>query len=323
MPKAETYECPRCNYSTKIKRDMHKHLYLLKKECANIKNLELTEEIKLCVLKSKVYHKLQSELGTIQNFNILNNYVNGLETLDKLPLFLSYNSKSLMDINDKGEKLHQDAVRKLEEDRTKYPLLIESHKFLEMIDSLVGVNKNDIEEMNVIYDEELNKIKIFCDDEWECYMPDQGMKRLVQILRTNYLDKYECYLYKKIYMDKAIGPFSLNEVRLKLADYYKFLYILDHHPYVYKEKSEYVLENYRYSNPDELCSYGMSIYDEIKKNVGKTDINSFKKNILEIIKRNHKKNIKTLNENIFELINLDCEFKNKLLSQTPKGLYLK
>ena len=144
MPKAETFECPRCNYSTKIKRDMHKHLYLLKKECANIKNLELTEEIKQCVLKSKVYHKLPPESGTIQNFNILNNYVNGLETLDKLPLFLSYNSKTLMDINDKGEKLHQDAVRKLEEDRTKYPLLIESHKFLEMIDSLVGVNKNDI-----------------------------------------------------------------------------------------------------------------------------------------------------------------------------------
>lgn len=63
MPKAEPFECPRCNYTTQIKRDMHKHLYLLKGLCANIKNLELTEEIKQCVLKSKIYHNTPTSIS--------------------------------------------------------------------------------------------------------------------------------------------------------------------------------------------------------------------------------------------------------------------
>jgi len=320
MPKSDEYECPRCNYKTKIKRNIYRHFFEKKTFCTNINNLDLTDEIKEYVLEHRIYHKMKplTETGMINNFNVLNNYVSGLDTFEKLPLYLTHISSFLMDINDKGEKQHEMAVKKIENDRAKYPILIESHKFLEMIDSLVGVEKNKITEMNVLYDEELNKIRIWCDNEWESYLPDEGMKRLVQILRTNYLDKYECYLYKKIYVDKRIGAYQLNEVRLKLEDYYKFLYTLGHHPYVYIEESKYVLENYKHDNPDELCNYGMSIYDDVKKNVSKTEINVFKKTVLDIIKRNHKRNTKNLNENILDLINVDSEFKNKIMKPSQK-----
>lgn len=315
MPKDFDYICPRCNYESKIKRNMSRHFFEKKNLCANINNLDLTDEIKEYVLTHKVYHKqkLPTEASMINNLNVLNNYVNNLDTFQKLPVYLTHTSSSLIDINDKGERQYEIAVKKIEDDKTKYPILIESHKFLEMIDSLVAVEKDKINEMNVLYDEELNKIKIWCDDEWESHLQEEGMKRLVQILRTNYLDKYECYLYKKIYIDKKIGPYQLNEVRIKLQDYYKFLFILGHHPYVYINESKYVLENYKHDNPDELCNYGMSIYDEIKKNTSKTEISSFKKVILDIIKRNHKKNVKNLNENILDLINVDSDFKNKII----------
>jgi len=315
MPKANAYECPRCEYTTKIKRDIHKHLFLLKKPCADKNNVILTDLIKYHVLENKVYHssKSQNETGMINTLHVLNSHINTLDIFDKLPVYLDHTSKFLIDVNDCCEKQHEAAVKKIQADQTKYPILIESHKFLEMIDNLIAVDKNKINEMNVIYDEGLNKIRIWCDNEWESYLPDEGMKRLVQILRTNYLDNYECYLYKKIYVDKSIGPYQLNEVRLKLEDYYKFLYILGHHPYVYIEDSKYILKNYKHENPDELCNYGMSIYNDVKKKTAKTETSTFKRIILDIIRRNHKRNTKNLNENILDLINVDSEFKDKII----------
>lgn len=339
MPKAEDYECPRCNYRTKQKGDMRKHLYKLNKMCANIKNLELTDDIRLEVLEFHKHHPrpiptiivpVSTHTSTskptdgklVNNFNIMNNYLNTLDVPDKLLHYLDHVAKNLEDINDKVEKQYVECVRKFEEDKLKYPILLESHEFLNMFDTLVCVDKQKIEDMNVIYDTELNKIKIYCDDAWESYFPDEGMTRLVQILRTNYLNKYECYLYKKIFVDKDIGTYQLNSVKLKLQDYYRFLYIFGLHPYVYMEKSEYVLENYRYRNPDELSNYGMAVYDEIKENLEKVEINCTKRNVLDIIKRNHKKNIKHLNENILDLINVDSEFKHKILQLTVKGKLL-
>jgi hypothetical protein len=48
--------CPRCNYETKIGRDMNLH-FQRKTGCTNINNIELTDEIKEIVLKDRIYHK--------------------------------------------------------------------------------------------------------------------------------------------------------------------------------------------------------------------------------------------------------------------------
>ena len=51
------YTCFRCGYETKIRNSMNRHLYLLQKTCPGIQHneIELTNEIKDCIMKHRVY----------------------------------------------------------------------------------------------------------------------------------------------------------------------------------------------------------------------------------------------------------------------------
>ena len=49
------FKCPRCEYDTNVKQNMVKHLHRTRL-CPNKHNVELTEEVKECVLKDRVYH---------------------------------------------------------------------------------------------------------------------------------------------------------------------------------------------------------------------------------------------------------------------------
>ena len=51
------YTCFRCGYETKIRNSMNRHLYLLQKTCPGIQHneIELTDEIKDCIMKHRVY----------------------------------------------------------------------------------------------------------------------------------------------------------------------------------------------------------------------------------------------------------------------------
>jgi len=314
MPKSDPYNCPKCGYKTMYKRDMKKHFYCKKTPCANNLGVDLTSEIMEYVLIHRKYQnkniKKEDSKITYNNNNITN-YVNSLDTLTKLNYTLEYKQKQLIDINDYVESQHQSIVEKLENDEFRYPHFIEQEKLLVLIDDMVKIDKS--EEMNVIYDEMLDRIKIFCDDEWEVYMVEPGMRRIVDILRTNYLDPYECYLYKKTFHDRLINGYQLNNVRIRLEDYYKFLAIFDLRPYVYDKPISFVIPNYKTENPDEFRDYGMKKYEEVKKTLSKTQTAYTKRMIMDIIKRNHKVNLKKLNKTIIDILKLDDDFRKSIM----------
>lgn len=310
MPKSDPYVCPKCEYKTQHKRDMTRHFYEKKTPCANNSGIELSEEIKKFVLIHRKYIKPKRDDAPKQiNYY---NYVSNLDTLTKLTQCLQHSQDGLVDINDYVEAQHKSTVEKLENDQFRCPHLLEPEKFLLLIDDMVKTEKH--EEMNIIYDEMLDRIKIYCDGVWESYLIDSGMQRIVKILRSNYLDPYECYLYKKLFDDKKISGYNLNNVRIKLEEYYKFLAIFDLRPYVYENPIDYVISNYKTENPDEFRDFGMKKYEETKKTLSKTESSSTKRMIMDIIKRNHKVNLKKLNERILEIINIDEDFKKTLLS---------
>jgi hypothetical protein len=49
------FKCPRCEYDTNVKQNMVKHLHRTRL-CPNKHNVELTEDVKECVLKDRIYH---------------------------------------------------------------------------------------------------------------------------------------------------------------------------------------------------------------------------------------------------------------------------
>ena len=92
MPrKANTpYTCPCCSYYTAKKTHMYRHLYELLKPCHKSENnIELTNEIKECIMQNRVYHipkKTETQI-LIQQINTnpqINNFVNKMETFDKI-----------------------------------------------------------------------------------------------------------------------------------------------------------------------------------------------------------------------------------------------
>lgn len=325
MPKSQEYICPRCDYKTLLKKCIKQHFYALKNPCPNKNNLLLTEEIKLEVLSSHYYFKSSPvNISTNNNNDVgnnhihyntnYNNYIANLDSAVKLNSYLEYNKKAVTDINDYMEKQHEKTLAKMETDRQRVPHTISADDFLLLVDGMVKINNRCYEEMNVIYDEILDRIKIYCDGEWTVFMIEPGLRRIVDILRSNYLDQYECYLYKKLFYDKHINGYNLNTVRIHLDEYYKFLAIFDHVPSVNKEEIINIVPAYKTENPDEFREFGMKNYDAIKKDLSKSEVTKTKKRVLEIIKRNHKLNLKLLNESILELITLDQDFKNSFLS---------
>jgi 5-methylcytosine-specific restriction endonuclease McrA len=63
MPKKHPYTCPRCEYNTSKKSDIHKHFYVLKKTCPAIKqDIELTDNIKQYILDNRIYNDLKQNM---------------------------------------------------------------------------------------------------------------------------------------------------------------------------------------------------------------------------------------------------------------------
>lgn len=311
MPKADNYVCPRCEYNTPLKRLMKRHLYEKKNPCSDRTGLELTDEIKERVL---INHYYTSTPVSSVSYNV-NAYIGSMDTIPKLTRYLEYSGKTVIDINDLVERQHQDVVEGLNGDKFRNPHLITSENFLVLIDNMAKVNNNQHEEMNIMYDDTLDRIKIYCDEEWIPYMLPSGMRRIVEILRSNYLDNYECYLYKKLYIDKDINATQLNNVRLHLKQYYRFLAIFDLYPLVYSEPVENIIFGYQTEDRDEFHDFGMGEYNNEKQNLSKSEINKTKKDVLEIVKRNHKVNLKKLNETVLRLINVDTNFRNTLMQE--------
>lgn len=49
----EPYTCPRCKYTTSLKGNMKKHLFMNTKPC--IGSIELSDDVKECVMQNRVY----------------------------------------------------------------------------------------------------------------------------------------------------------------------------------------------------------------------------------------------------------------------------
>ena len=52
------YKCPRCNFQTKKKTDMYRHLYDRKVVCPGIMSaIELSDEVKKYILANRIYRE--------------------------------------------------------------------------------------------------------------------------------------------------------------------------------------------------------------------------------------------------------------------------
>lgn len=321
--KKPKYQCISCGYETAKKTDMRIHLYKLKKPCPQCFNneVQLTDEIKEHILKNRIYIPPKKEDKIVpsiinNNYQQINNYINTMEIVEKMNTYTGHAKVELIDFSEKVGDVYSSKTKRLVSDDYKYGKL-KSADFLEIIDDVSKIIREDFEDFNLIYDEKLNKIKMYDCGEWETNLIDKGLARLIEIVQDAYMDAYECYLIKKI-IKSTTSHRDRQELKEHLNIYYKFIQVFDVDPFV-KDKSDVQILSYpdivektgTHNIEDEYCK----IYEEIKDQCTRGELLKIKKEVLDIIKRNSKNNIQEFNKKIMGLVKMDIVFKQQLVGK--------
>ena len=203
----------------------------------------------------------------------------------------------------------------MNDDLYKYGFSLNKDDFLSMIDKSVQIDpKENLCEMNILFVEELNKIKLYHDDEWESYLMDAGIQRIITILRDYYLETYEKYIVKKLFGINNLDALSRSKYRAQLVELYRFYGHFDILPYAKDKKNTELIDHFSHTNDNFLQDFCMELYLEEKNKLTKTEINTMKRQIIGIIKKNTQFAIKSLNKSILQLANINEEFKEHILT---------
>ncbi len=312
---SKKYECIRCGYSTKIKSHMRDHLFKKIKPCPATENdIDLTEQIKEYILANRIYkipkeEKQPTFIQNIQYNNTMYNYVNKLDTIDKLTKLMDYKDKEIMYLEDDMEDNFKVRVKKMENNSFKFGYNIDESRLFDIIDEISRIKRGDLKHMNIVYNDKLKELNLYKSGCWESLILERGLKEVVEILKENFLDHYEKYLFKQIYVSEK-NFINKQKYKEDVERHYKFLCCFDLYPYVKdKDDMDILGENDGDFGKYDIEEKWMSIYNNIAQNIKRYDINKMKKNITDILKNNTQHNLKDLNKTIIALLNIDDEFK--------------
>lgn len=324
-PKLTPYTCPRCGYKTHRKDHFHKHLYLNKKQCPTIEaDIELTDEIKEHLMNYRKYHDRHSEKvinNTINNYNTMNNYIANLDTFDKLGKVMKHKSIELIPFDRSVELKYEKTRMKLENDQGHHAITHED--IYEIIDHVTRVSEKNMDDFNILYDSEMNKIMMYESGDWKEMFMATGLKTVIRTIQDYFWHAYECYLIRKM-QRTTINAFDRVKLRELLKEYYAFIASLDVEPFV-KDKCNnkimYTADDDEYwdeappSNAEQftLSEEYTKLYNDLRGDLTIKLREKWKHDLLDLVKRNCKKNVNELNKMVMALINMDTEFKTDLL----------
>lgn len=308
------YSCPRCTYESTRRSSMQVHFNRQKPCPAERADIDLTEDVKAFILKNRVYHLpavIQSNdypANITYNQTIMNFINTNMSTLEKLTSYTNYLKIDMQPLDQKIEGIYAENSNKLDdEDSNKLPQFeLKIDDLLSVIDDISKSNRNH-DDMNIIYDSDLNKINVLEEDGiWNESLVNQGLRTIIGKVQNGYLDRYECYVIRRCVQNRSAYE---RQCSFELLDeYYRFIATFDLQPFS-KDKEDYVIIIEMNEREYTLSDRFYPRYVDIKKNLKGNEKNQIRKTVLDIIKRNSAKNVRTLNTNIYELFCKDAVFK--------------
>lgn len=245
------------------------------------------------------------------NYNLIQNMVVKIDTLDKLKYLLDYNNKCLVSFDDSIENMFQKHLTYLR-DNARGDHSMPENQLLQCVDHITR-NNGEFTNFNVEYCKKEQRIKIFNDGEWTTYLECSGIEKVVEYLLLNYLNDYELYLLTKIHEAMCSSKILMEE---RLNIYYKFLSIFDILPHADGRSDQLLVgRSLKEGNPYYISDFGMKLYFEQKKKLSQREKRETRKQILMIIKTNSEANVKDLNLALIKLLVIDSEYKEKILAK--------
>jgi hypothetical protein len=332
--KRETYQCPSCGYTTALKCDMAKHFYKLKKPCPMSLNdaVDLRDEVKKNVLANRRYlqpttpiQQTYNTINLINNYNTLNNFIANMSPIDKINKFTDYKQINLVDFETSVEEKLAPKAKRLEIGHYKHGFALKDYQLLEIIDYVSKVSDgNDFEDLNVVYDQMRDKLRIYQNGDWKEILVTIGTREIIETIQTHYLDAYECYLIRQ-YSCERCERAKCHTYEL-LEQYYKFIGVFDIEPFVTGKSDNKILYNSDHpeydkeypshdTNMHKVVDQMNALYCRVRDNITKCEVNTLKKQVVDIIKRNSNNNISDFNTKLAELFEMDEHFKGLLLNR--------
>lgn len=315
--KSVPYECPRCSYKTDVKTHMEKHLKR-KNICPSEKvDINITDEVINTVLKKRIYHVPHTPLDQISTTihysgNTLNIIQNTLTPVEKLMRFVQYNRVNIIPFENHVEDRYENIKEKLESDNLKYGHTLHMDDIHGVIDEISQSRNKDYQDLNILYDSELNKINVLDHrGNWQESLVNPGLQKIITTIQQYYLDEYECYLIRK--MKCSSKTYDVQCAKELLHEYYLFISAFDLYPYC-REGADFNLPfGAEYKNAD-IQNEFYDLFCKIKQKLKPTDIKNIRKTVLDIIKRNSAKNLKNLNTSISVLFSKNKEFQEFMVT---------
>lgn len=327
----DKYQCCRCGYETYDRSCMRRHLLCAKKPCPASRNvIELTDEIKEWILDNRVYHIPKEEkpiqpiqqINNIINYNnTVNNLIASMDVIEKLNKYAEYNNIEIQDFEECVEEKYSSKVKKLENNRFKYGFSLKQQDLLDIFDEVT--NKSSVEDLNLIFDSKYNKFKIFVDGKWKEMLASRCIQTIVETVQSHLLNSYEVYLIRQIKSPET-NMVKKQEYKGHLGEYYKFIGAFDISPFVKGRNDNKIKYN---DNDDEyydsvdahdvekhqIIDEYLKLYDNIRTVMTISEMNTIKKQVFDIVKKNSTRNIEDLNKKIFDLFCRDDEFKENII----------
>jgi hypothetical protein len=310
MPKSKsiTYQCPRCGYENSLRSKIKRHLYDNKTICPiSLNDIELTTEIREYVLKNHRYIEKNQVVQKVTNFNILNNFINQLDFDQKLSYLLTYQNKNLNDFGDQLENSLEKRRKRLRDNSYRTPYTLDESDYVTRVDHHM------LDNLNVLFDKKLKRLKIYQDKQWSSYLEETGITELISLIKSYYLDDYELYLIRNLHCEdsKISNRHSLKE---HLEIYYHFLAVFNLPISVFGLTDEEILGHRLLENNDYFLDETYTkLYGELKKKIKSADRIRYQKKMVKIVKENSIHNMVELNKALVELLEISDEFKQQLL----------
>jgi len=319
--KSEPYCCPRCGYQTIQKQNMRYHLKIMKRICPTaIRDLVLTDEIKETVLRERLYHPPvnPSITQTINNIHMMNNFIASMDPISKLKHITEHHNIELVDFETRVEKLYKRDVHRFITDGFRRDVVYNKEHFMDMVSDITS-SGSEISDMNIVYDSNTDHVHFAVGEEWELRRSQPAILFLVETLVLYNLSFYEIYLIRKLVSGRCV---QLEEC---LTMYYHFIGCFNIQPYVFEKNDSMVLFNESdigYSDTSDksdieahrIVDKYNSMYLRIRNTLTDADRRSASKEVIDILKSNHKLNISQLNKHILEVLRVDEGFKTRMIS---------
>ncbi len=299
------YTCISCGMRTFNRKDMRRHLYNRKKPCPMSANpIPLTDEIREYILANRKYHIPAPEptiYQTINQNNSINNMIVSMSAEEKLTKYMEFTNNRVTNVSDAMEERFERRALAFSSNK-RDGMQLRKDDILDMIDEVTSLCSDNFQGMNIMYEPKYDRLKMYESGEWKDVLLKNGCRKLLNYLQESVLDDYEKYLMQRVVNTSAANARVSAHAKQCICDYYRFLGCFDVEPYPYQEAPE-------------LTEVQQDLYARTSSVLTRTDIVNTRKEMIDILKKNSKRNLDDLNQKIASLFHMDEEFKKLVMKQ--------